>query len=311
MCPVCRNSLDGTTPELDTLASTLREVEETATRFERIPAAFDREFERVRSAIGLAAEKLAGVQNRRRALEQRSHEARERQVSTIATARFIGNLESDIRTYESLRTDGDLQSEVRELRSRAQQLENEISENEITRRTDRALGIVSLNAGRLIPDLDAERPNDPVSLSLTELSVRVGGRDREDFLWEIGSGSNWLAYHVAISLALQQFFLSLSNSPVPCLLVYDQPSQVYFPKRLVERQSDTDTDPVLGDEDVEAVQKVFNVLAKVTRESAKGLQIIVLDHASNNVWGGIDNVHLVEDWREGRKLVPESWTKSN
>jgi hypothetical protein len=114
-----------------------------------------------------------------------------------------------------------------------------------------------------------------------------------------------------MSLALQQFFLSLSNSPVPGLLVYDQPSQVYFPKRLVERQSDTDTDPVLGDEDVEAVQKVFSVLAKVTRESAKGLQIIVLDHASNNVWGGIDNVHLVEDWREGRKLVPESWTKSN
>jgi len=170
---------------------------------------------------------------------------------------------------------------------------------------------VNLNAGRLIPDLDAERPNDPVSLSLTELSVRVGGRDREDFLWEIGSGSNWLAYHVAMSLALQQFFLSLSNSPVPGLLVYDQPSQVYFPKRLVERQSDTDTDPVLGDEDVEAVQKVFNVLAKVTRESAKGLQIIVLDHAANNVWGGTDNVHLVEDWREGRKLVPESWTKSN
>ena len=243
-CPVCRNPLDGTSPELETLASTLREVEQTAARFERVPAAFDREFERVRSAIGSTAERLAGVQSRRRALEQRSREARDRQFSTIATARFVGNLESDIRTYESLRTDGELQNEVRELRSRAQQLENEISENEITRRTDRALGIVNLNAGRLIPDLDAERPNDPVSISLTELSVRVGGRDREDFLWEIGSGSNWLAYHVAMSLALQQFFLSLSNSPVPSLLVYDQPSQVYFPKRLVERQSDSDTDPV-------------------------------------------------------------------
>lgn len=56
--------------------------------------------------------------------------------------------------------------------------------------------------------------------------------DREDFLWEMGSGSNWLAYDVAMSLALQQFFLSLTNSPVPGLLIYDQPSQVYFPKTL-------------------------------------------------------------------------------
>jgi hypothetical protein len=155
--------------------------------------------------------------------------------------------------------------------------------------------------------LDAERPNDPVSLSITDLSLKVGGRSREDFLWEIGSGSNWLSYHVAISLALQQFFLSLARSAVPALLVYDQPSQVYFPKRLAERPSADEPETQLKDEDVEAVQKVFKVLARAVGGSAAALQIIVLDHASANVWGGIENVHLVEDWREGRKLVPLDW----
>jgi hypothetical protein len=62
-----------------------------------------------------------------------------------------------------------------------------------------------------MPLLDAETPNDPVSLSDTELTVKVQRADREDFLWEIGSSSNWLSYHVAITLALHQFFLS------PCL----------------------------------------------------------------------------------------------
>lgn len=311
ICPICKSPLDGATSELDVLTASLKEVEQTATQFERVPAAFDREFERVRSAIGLAAERLSGIQGRRRALEQRSREARERQFGTVATARFVGNLESDVRTYESVRSDGDLQSEVRELRNRVAQLEKEISEEEIRRRVDRALGVVDLNAGRLIPDLDAERPNDPVSLSLTELSVKVGGRNREDFLWEIGSGSNWLSYHIAISLALQQFFLNLGGSPVPSLLVYDQPSQVYFPKRLVERQSDSDPELQLKDEDVEAVRKVFDVLAKVVRTTAGALQVVVLDHAAANVWGDIQDVHAVEDWREGRKLVPEDWLASS
>lgn len=44
-------------------------------------------------------------------------------------------------------------------------------------------------------------------MSITELTVKVAGRDREDFLWEIGSGSNWLTYHLAVLIALQQFFM--------------------------------------------------------------------------------------------------------
>lgn len=36
------------------------------------------------------------------------------------------------------------------------------------------------------------------------------------------------------------------------------------------------------------------------------LQIIVLDHADEEVWGGLTNVHLVEEWR-GKGLVPDAW----
>jgi hypothetical protein len=97
--------------------------------------------------------------------------------------------------------------------------------------------------------------------------------DREDFLWEIGSGSNWLSYHVSMTLALQQFFLTLPHSPVPSFLVYDQPSQVYFPRRLVDRpESGAPEEPEWRDEDVEAVRKVFQILARVTQESQGRLQ---------------------------------------
>ena len=53
------------------------------------------------------------------------------------------------------------------------------------------------------------------------------------------------------------------------------------------------------------------MLAKVVRTTAGALQVVVLDYAAANVWGDIQDVHAVEDWREGRKLVPEDWLASS
>jgi hypothetical protein len=96
----------------------------------------------------------------------------------------------------------------RYLRKRVRELEGVICQAEIGLRLQRALSSVNLFAGRLMPSLDAETPNDPVSLSDTEPTLKVQRVGREDFLWEIGRGSNWLSYHVAATLALRQFFLS-------------------------------------------------------------------------------------------------------
>lgn len=58
---------------------------------------------------------------------------------------------------------------------------------------------------------------------------------------------------------------------------------------------------------IAAVQKAFRVMTEVVNESQSHLQIIVLDHAPETVWGSINGVHLVEEWRNGRKLVPVEW----
>ena len=182
-----------------------------------------------------------------------------------------------------------------------------VSEADMNRRLRSAMDAVNLNAGRLLPLLDAERPNDPIQLLESELTVRVRGAGRDDFLWEIGSGSNWLSYHVAVTLGLQEFFLRLADCPVPNFLVYDQPSQVYFPRRLAVRGGDDEDEPIWQDQDVEAVRHILGGMSSAIAQTKNGLQVIVLDHASEDVWGGLPLVHLVEDWREGRALIPAEW----
>lgn len=146
-------------------------------------------------------------------------------------------------------------------------------------------------------------------LEIDDLTIKVTGKDRDDYLSEIGSGSNWLSYHIAILLGLHQFFLSLPYSPVPSFLVMDQPSQVYFPKKLAIREGESIDEPMLDDEDIQAVRKAYQALAKVVTGTKGALQVIVLDHASRDVWGTISGVVEIEEWRGGKTLVPNEWTQ--
>ena len=98
--------------------------------------------------------------------------------------------------------------------------------------------------------------------------------------------------------------MKLPHSPVPQFVVFDQPSQVYFPKKLAGRQ--TDEEPKMLDEDVDAIRKAFIVFDKFVSYFSERFQIIVLDHAPA-LWGDPSATDLVEEWRNGPKLVPTKW----
>lgn len=126
----------------------------------------------------------------------------------------------------------------------------------------------------------------------------------------MGSGANWLSYHVSATIALQRFFLNLEDSSVPNFLIYDQPSQVYFPRRLASHSenSTSETEDIkIKDEDIDSIRRFFDAFGKAVTKSGGKLQIIVLDHAGSEVWGNLEGVTLVEEWRGKDKLVPIEW----
>lgn len=306
-CPICGNTLAQTSKEVNDLLDSLKDIEAKAGDAGSVPAAFDREFDRVRIELRTLAEKLQGLAIRRQALERRSTEAKKSHYDSLRISRFIGNIEESIRTYERLGSGSELAEEIEALRERVRVLQNEVAEVRIKRMIDRAISAVNLNAGKVIAGLDCERPRDPIRFSINDLNIKVLGVQREDYLWEIGSGSNWLAYHIAVSLGLHQYFLSLKENPVPSFLIYDQPSQVYFPQLLGSSFKDEKEERHWKDEDLEAVRRLFAVLGSAVNASKRSLQVIVLDHAPESTWEGLEGILLIEDWSKGRKLIPEEW----
>jgi hypothetical protein len=289
---------------LESLCSALAAIEIQLRSHPNFSDTLDKEVLRQRAAAEVHLGRLNEIRREIATLERDSHAARDAANRFDRTERFAGRLDQALRLYDQADPSSDLREEISALRSQIDVLQRLVSDAEIRRKLRNALDRVEAHASRCIPKLDAEWPEAPIKLNVDELTVKVIRGNRDDYLWEIGSGANWLAYHVSITLALQHFFLTEPHHPVPAMLVFDQPSQVYFPKR-VARPDETE-ESQLRDQDVLAVRKVFSLLGEEVRNAKGRLQVIVLDHADEDVWGNLPDVQLTEEWR-GQALVPFEW----
>lgn len=133
------------------------------------------------------------------------------------------------------------------------------------------------------------------------LGIKIeNSRDNsKTFLNKIGSGSNYMCYHLATLLGLHEFFYKLAEQNkanyVPSFLILDQPSQVYYPER--EKFTASDEKIKRKSEDIKNTEKIFEVCSKFMERTNHEIQIIILEHASADSWDGLKNVDLVEDWR--------------
>lgn len=264
----------------------------------------DKEIFRLRAAAETTLEQLNAIRAEISDLEKDSERTQAEASRFDQIERFLGRLQQALHLYDRADQSSDLRQEIDGLRTQIALLQQTVSEADIRRKLGNALDRVANFANRMVPRLDAEWPDAPLRLIIEDLTVKVLRGTREDYLWEIGSGANWLAYHVALMLALQRFFLGEPHHAVPSMLVFDQPSQVYFPKRAAEESIEL---VPWRDQDVAAVRKVFSLLGSEAVNSQGRLQVIVLDHADEDVWGDIEGVELIEEWREARALVPTDW----
>ncbi len=162
---------------------------------------------------------------------------------------------------------------------------------------------ISFLSGSYIKQLDTESPENKIELDIRSLTVVIKDAFRSNYLWEIGSGSNWLAYHISVLLALHSYFIKVSTNPVPSFIIFDQPSQVYFPQKIYVQKDDGEYWNDIKDDDAESVEKIFSLVNSVSTAASGNLQIMIFDHAPKEVWKNCSNVHLVETWRGGVKLV--------
>ena len=144
-----------------------------------------------------------------------------------------------------------------------------------------------------------EHSGSNLRLDIRTLAVVADTIDGPVPLNRMGSGENWVGYHILAHLALHKWFRQ-KQRPVPAFLIFDQPSQEHTLRIATPKV----TWSVLQDADREAVYKLFKLIADVAAELSPGFQIIVIDHADlKDEW--FSNA-VVARWR-GDALIPAAW----
>jgi hypothetical protein len=209
--------------------------------------------------------------------------------------------------------EGGLLAKVRELQVKLAELDRGLDSGTRQAR-EREIGArISRGVARFIEVLGIEGAQGIPALDFRELNLSFlrEGASKPDFLWEIGSGENWMAYHLAMMFSLHAVFLRRGvANPVPSFLVIDQPSQVYFPSDTYEEFVGAEGEVAAGRrrDDLERTRMIFKAVAHVHAALEPKLQIIILDHADRNAWGDEASYVSVGNWRAAEDwLIPRRW----
>jgi len=234
------------------------------------------------------------------ALRSSSERLRELREASSRRAHVIGRVSLYVESLPEVADTSALRAEIERLRERIAALEGELSDERVQERLESILSILGTRMSEWARTLGLEHSQYPLRLDLRRLNVVADTEDGPLSMENMGSGENWVGYHLIAHLALHGWFTRKSR-PVPRFLVLDQPSQVYFPP---ERESDGSM-VGLREDDRSAVIRMFQLIFTVVEELSPGFQVLVTEHA--DIAEGWFQDAVIERWRGGLKLVPEDW----
>lgn len=179
-----------------------------------------------------------------------------------------------------------------------------LNQDVLDRKQKNILNQISASIKHYAKIFEAEYCDDDIQINIENLTLKFVSGNREDFLWEIGSGHHFMSYHISTILAIHEYLLRLADkNKVPTFVIFDQPSQVYFPELKKEELTE--------DEAVLKVKRIFKVLSEFKNRANSKVQTIIIEHAGENSWSEYsENVKLTRNWHgdsDDNALIPKQW----
>ena len=313
-CPFCESKNEMAQKQIESLEVYSKSLEVISNAVNTKDVNLDKEISDIKSEIKDLETKVNTTRDILREIYKKSSEENNKRQTIEELYKFIGRLEQALENVMSTNIDSTLYNNIEILQKNLQELNDKLREIKARNNQQNILKKISLLISHYISLLDVERPNDPVELDIANLTLKINSTisSRSDFLWEVGSGANWMGYHLSAMFALHEHFLSLKHSFVPSFILIDQPSQVYFPKdfpTLIDGEK-TFAEFATHSDDLTQTRKIFIAAADCIKRTKNKLQIIIVEHAPEITWQGIDNIYKVDEWRGENALIPKEWIEN-
>lgn len=176
------------------------------------------------------------------------------------------------------------------------------------RRLEEELGdSINKAINRVAKELDFEDFFKPIQaeFDINSFDFWLNTAKEKIYLRSMGSGSNWLFVHLSLFLGLNYVFSKYKNCKIPPILFLDQPSQVFFPDLVNDRNERFDKSDI-SESDIKHVSHIFKLIAEFCdytfEETTIRPQIIVMEHA--------DHLELGEKYKF-EDFVRKRWRSTN
>ena len=310
-CPFCGSDTTHgeAKAEMTRLAGHMRQYAAQARISPALPRGYETEVDATVQELRKNLDARRALRERYDVLRREDEEAKKARNRIEEMYSLFGRLEAEIQYNRKINDPNGLAKEVEDLHREVTALERKVYGMDVEAATARILTeIGELTRARMKTlDCDEKYTEHPPMFDWKNMNiVLTDDRDRKMSLTQIGSASNWVSCHIAFTYALQEYFAKIPAdvSYLPSFMVYDQPSQVYFPKlQITDEHHFDDTDRV-------NVAKMFRTIADSIKASGGKWQAIVLEHAERGIYQQlIDSNELceVQEWRRGNKLIPADW----
>ena len=299
-CPLCESYLAVSVPTVTEIRASLANVQTQLRSVRRDAPRLQERLAGLASRRADVTEQLRDVQADIAKRIQDNERLRLEQHQFAEQARVAGRIAYYLENTAAVAEDSELPRKLEQLRAEIRELEAALDDDVAQERLITALNLVGRDLTGFAKQLGLEHGENPLRLDLKHLTLVADTDDGPLSLAQMGSGENWVGYHVAAHLSLHKLFHRRSR-PVPGLLMFDQPSQAHYPP---ERDEAGRIDG-LPDEDQAAVRRLFRLLHHYCVEFAPNMQIIVADHVE--LLDDWFRASIADRWRDGITLVPQSW----
>jgi len=309
-CPLCDRDLDNPNLPIQELTKIYSELQANMDSVNADNPHLVEHINKLKSEKNVIRERISQLQTSiDQLLTQREYNKQLRQQNE-RKARVIGRISLYLESNAMIDETSPLREQVRKAKKKVADIEASLSKSLIKDKLQAATDQISHIMTSLAGDIDLEFQGVPLRLDTKALTIKVQRPGRPITLAETGSGANWVGYHLITLLALHKFFLK-ENMPVPSFLIFDQPSQAYFPPDLEDKEKG-DINKMKSirnmSEDKLAVRAMYDLIFRVVSELKGKLQVIITDHADLKDHTAFQE-SIVEIWRDGNALIPQDWLR--
>lgn len=128
-------------------------------------------------------------------------------------------------------------------------------------------------------------------------------KPKTSFIENVGSSSNHMFLHLFFSLAMQEIAFQNKSPYVAPYLVIDQPSRPYYGEDSTSERINIDhTD----ERKITEAFELLNNFVETRKENESEFQMIIFEHVPKRIFNDMNNIHVVEEFRDGNALIPNA-----